>query len=106
MTDLDAIVQKYGKTKVIMGSKVDCRTLTFGSKEQIKAEIDATLEIAKDCPWFSFSLWAIIFPAIFQSTMLCIITIIYLLTGIDNRWMLEYKERAAQWAARYFSLLW
>jgi len=55
MTDIDYIVQKYGKSKVVMGSKVDCRTLTFGSQADIKQEIDDTLRIAKDCPGFVFA---------------------------------------------------
>lgn len=54
-TDLDAIVARYGKSKVIIGSKVDCRTLTFGTPDEIRAEIDATLAIAKDCPGFVFA---------------------------------------------------
>jgi len=54
-TDIDHIVEKYAKTKVIVGSKVDCRTLTFGNKEQIKHEIDETLKIAKKCPGFVFA---------------------------------------------------
>ena len=55
MTSLDAIVERYGKTHVIVGSKVDCRTLTFGTKEQIAAEVDATLKLAMDCPGFMFA---------------------------------------------------
>ena len=53
--NIDYIAEKYGKTKVIMGSKVDCRTLTFGKKEEIKYEIDETLKIAKKCPGFIFA---------------------------------------------------
>jgi hypothetical protein len=55
MTDLDYVVQKYGQTKVIMGSKLDCRTLTFGSREEIKREIDDTIKIARLCPGFFFA---------------------------------------------------
>jgi len=55
MPSLDAIVERYGKTHVIGGSKVDARTLTFGTKEQIQAEIDATLKMASDCPGFIFA---------------------------------------------------
>ena len=55
MTDIDTIIQKYGKSKVVMGSKVDCRTLTFGSTAEIKHEIDETLKIAKECPGFVFA---------------------------------------------------
>jgi len=40
---------------VIVGSKVDCRTLTFGTKSQIQAELDATLPLAKKCPGFIFA---------------------------------------------------
>ena len=55
MNPLDPVVEEFGRTHVIMGSKVDCRTLTFGDKEQIKKEIDATLELAFRCPGFVFA---------------------------------------------------
>jgi len=55
LTDLEYVVERYGKTHVIMGSKVDCRTLTFGTREQIRAEIDATLPLARRCPGFVFA---------------------------------------------------
>jgi len=55
MVDLNHVVEDFGKTHVIVGSKVDCCTLTFGTKDQIKAEIDATLELAFDCPGFMFA---------------------------------------------------
>ena len=55
MTDLDPIVEKYGQSHVIVGSKLDCRTLTFGTKDAIRAEIDATLALAFDCPGFIFA---------------------------------------------------
>jgi uroporphyrinogen-III decarboxylase len=31
---------------------VDCRTLTFATKDRIRAEVDATLELAVGCPGF------------------------------------------------------
>lgn len=49
---LETVVAKYGQTHVIIGSKVDCRTLTFGNQAQIQAEIDATLALARACPGF------------------------------------------------------
>ena len=55
MTALEPVVERYGQTHVIVSSKVDCRTLTFGTREQIQAEIDATLELALDCPGFIFA---------------------------------------------------
>ncbi|MEI8195184.1 MAG: uroporphyrinogen decarboxylase family protein, partial [Phycisphaerae bacterium] len=54
-TNLDYMVEKYGQSKVIVGSKLDCRTLTFGTPVQIQAEIDATLKIALACPGFMFA---------------------------------------------------
>jgi uroporphyrinogen-III decarboxylase len=56
ITSLDYVAERYGGTRVIMGSKVDCRTLTFGTPEEIAAEIDATLSIAQDCPGFVFAI--------------------------------------------------
>lgn len=55
LTELDGIVERYGKSHAIVGSKVDCRTLTFGTKDEIKAEIDATLALAMDCPGYMFA---------------------------------------------------
>jgi hypothetical protein len=52
MTLLEPVVEKFGKTRVIVSSKVDCRTLTFGAREDIRAEIDATLKLAFNCPGF------------------------------------------------------
>lgn len=55
MMGLDAVVTKFGRTHVIMGSKADCRTLTFGTREDIQAEVDATLKLAFGCPGFMFA---------------------------------------------------
>ncbi len=50
MTSFDVAAEKFGKTHILAGSKVDCRTLTFGDRERIRAEIDASLEVGKACP--------------------------------------------------------
>ena len=55
MTALAPVVAKYGQTHCIISSKVDARTLTFGSLAQIQAEIDATLPLAKQCAGFIFA---------------------------------------------------
>lgn len=55
MVSLDHVVSNFGKTHVIVGSKVDCRTLTFGTKKEIQHQIDATLQLAFDCPGFMFA---------------------------------------------------
>lgn len=53
--DLDLIVEKYGKTHAIVGSKVDCRTMSFGTQEQVRRQVDETLELAMGCPGFIFA---------------------------------------------------
>ena len=55
MLPLAPVVEKYGKSHVIVGSMVDCRTMTFGTRDDIGREIDATLELARDCPGFVFA---------------------------------------------------
>jgi uroporphyrinogen-III decarboxylase len=55
LVPLDEVVRRFGQSHVIIGSSVDCRTLTFGALDQIRAEIDATLELAFDCPGFLFA---------------------------------------------------
>ena len=55
VTSLDYAVEKFGKTHVLVGSKLDCRTLTFGTPDEIRREIDATLKLAHRCPGFMFA---------------------------------------------------
>lgn len=55
MTALEPIVARYGQSHVLVGSKVDCRTLTFGTRQEIQAEVDATLRLAMECPGFIFA---------------------------------------------------
>ena len=55
MTSFEYAVENYGKTHVIVSSKVDCRTLTFGSRDEIKAEIDASLKLGLPCPGWMFA---------------------------------------------------
>jgi hypothetical protein len=52
MVPLDLVVKKFGQSHVILGSAVDCRTMTYGTKDQIRAELDDTLSLAKNCPGF------------------------------------------------------
>lgn len=55
MMPLETVVERYGKTHVIISSKVDTRTLTFGTLKQIKQEVDATVKLVKNCPGFMFA---------------------------------------------------
>ena len=49
MTALEPVVERYGNSVAIMSSKVDARTLTFGTQADIRAEVDATLALAPHC---------------------------------------------------------
>jgi uroporphyrinogen-III decarboxylase len=55
MMPLEPVVERYGRSHVIVGSKVDCRTMAFGTPEAIRAEVEATLKLAADCPGFVFA---------------------------------------------------
>ena len=52
--DLDMFVRKFGQTHVLLGG-ADCRTLTFGSKEDIEQELTHIFDLARDCPGFVFA---------------------------------------------------
>lgn len=49
MVPLAPVAAKYGRSHCLMASEVDARTLTFGTRAEIQAEVDATLAAAKDC---------------------------------------------------------
>ncbi len=55
MMKLEPIVEKYGQTHAIFTSQSDCRTLAFGTRAQIQAEIDSTLALALKCPGFFYA---------------------------------------------------
>lgn len=55
VVDFDRVVRDFGGTHVIVGSKVDARTLTFGTPDDIRRQVDATLEAAGGLPGFMFA---------------------------------------------------
>ncbi|MHB1294576.1 MAG: uroporphyrinogen decarboxylase family protein [Anaerolineae bacterium] len=55
MTALEPVVAKYGQSHCIISSKVDARTLTFGTPERIEAEVTASLELSRGCRGFMFA---------------------------------------------------
>ena len=69
MTRLEPVAAAYGQTHCLISSKVDARTLTFGSAAEIAAEIDATIELAQ-IALDSCSPWAITSPAMCRSITL------------------------------------
>lgn len=55
VTSFDLAVERFGRTHVLVGSKVDCRTLTFGTPEQIRHEVDESLKVGLPCPGWIFA---------------------------------------------------
>jgi len=51
LTSLEYIVERYGQTKVIVGN-ADTRILTFGTKDDIRREVQRCMDIGKPCPGF------------------------------------------------------
>jgi hypothetical protein len=43
------MVEKFGQSTVLVGSAVDCRDLTFGTWDTVKAAIDRSLALARTC---------------------------------------------------------
>ena len=47
--DFAEMTEKFGETTVLVGSAVDCRDLTFGKWETVRAAIDRSLHLARKC---------------------------------------------------------
>ncbi|MFQ3550137.1 MAG: uroporphyrinogen decarboxylase family protein [Armatimonadota bacterium] len=50
-TDMEYIAQKYGNTHIFIGN-ADTRVLLYGTKEEIRAEVDRCMKIGKNCPGY------------------------------------------------------
>ncbi len=53
-TDLRHIVERYGRTHVIMGN-ADCRVLTFGTPDEVRQEVKRCMDLGRTCPGFFFA---------------------------------------------------
>ncbi|MBN1344110.1 MAG: hypothetical protein JXQ73_15600 [Phycisphaerae bacterium] len=54
LTSLETIVERYGKTHVIIGN-VDSRILQFKGPEEIRAEVKRCADVGRDCPGYFFA---------------------------------------------------
>jgi uroporphyrinogen-III decarboxylase len=52
--DLELMVRKCGQTHALIGG-ADCRTLTFGTKDDIEKELRWVFDVTRDCPGFIFA---------------------------------------------------
>jgi uroporphyrinogen-III decarboxylase len=50
-TDMDYIAKRYGKTHVFVGN-ADTQVLLYGTKDQIRTEVERCMAIGKQCPGF------------------------------------------------------
>jgi uroporphyrinogen decarboxylase len=51
LTQLEPIVEKYGQSKVIVGN-VDTRILTFGTRDEIRRDVERCIALGRDCPGY------------------------------------------------------
>lgn len=54
MTDLEYVVRRYGRDKVIVGN-MDCRVLMSGTPDDIRAEVKRCADLGRDCPGYFFA---------------------------------------------------
>ena len=54
LTDLDYVVKQYGQSHVIIGN-ADCRVLTFGTPDDVRAEVRRVMDKGRDCPGYFFA---------------------------------------------------
>ncbi|MHC4561856.1 MAG: uroporphyrinogen decarboxylase family protein [Planctomycetota bacterium] len=51
-TDLKYMTETFGRTHVLIGNG-DCRPLTFGTKDDVRAEVKRCIDLGRDCPGYS-----------------------------------------------------
>ncbi len=51
LTDMARVIEKYGRTKVVVGN-VDTRILTFGSRNDVRREVERCIALGRDCPGY------------------------------------------------------
>lgn len=53
--DFGYMAERFGQTTALVGSYVDCRDMTFGKWDKVKADMDRTFEAAKRCKGVIFA---------------------------------------------------
>jgi len=51
LTDLSALVERYGQTHILIGN-VDTRALLTGTREVIRSEVERCIALGKNCPGY------------------------------------------------------
>lgn len=55
MMDFGWMAERFGKSHCLVGSYVDCRDMTFGRWEKVKADMDRTFALARKCGGIIFA---------------------------------------------------
>ncbi len=55
MNDFGWMAERFGQSKCLVGSYVDCRDMTFGRWEKVKADMDRTFALARTCKGIIFA---------------------------------------------------
>ncbi|MBN1557622.1 MAG: hypothetical protein JW951_05705 [Lentisphaerae bacterium] len=55
MNDFDWMVERFGQSHCLVGSAVDCRDMTFGKWDKVKADMDRTFALAERCKGVIFA---------------------------------------------------
>jgi len=50
-TDLKVMTETFGQTHILVGNG-DCRPLTFGTKDDVRAEVERCINLGRDCPGY------------------------------------------------------
>lgn len=50
-TSLDSIIDRYGREKSIIGN-ADCRILQYGTRDDIRAEVERCIRLGRNCPGY------------------------------------------------------
>ena len=55
MNDFEWMVERFGQSHCLVGSTVDCRDMTFGKWDKVRADMDRTFELANRCKGLIFA---------------------------------------------------
>ncbi|MBL7202250.1 MAG: hypothetical protein ISS56_19085 [Anaerolineae bacterium] len=61
LTDLAYLVERYGQTHVLIGN-VDTRALLYGTREDVRREVERCMALGKGCPGYFFGVTNMIPP--------------------------------------------
>lgn len=53
--DFGSMVERFGRSTVLVGSCVDCRDMSFGTWDEVRATMDRSFELAKKCKGMMFA---------------------------------------------------